>query len=79
MTYQKIELRSRADSRYIEKSVEVDCCRILAQIGFAPGCEHYIAVLLHELVDCGQLDARTIQHWFDRCAKGDGPKIEKDP
>lgn len=72
-----IELRRRPDPRYAEVSVEVDHRNRVAEVGFAPGCERYLALCLHELVASGDLDARVVQHWFELCAKGDGPKVSK--
>lgn len=71
-----VELRSRGDDTgYVELRIEVDHRCVHAAIGFVPGEERYIALLLHELVARGQLDARVVQHWFEICVKGDGPEM----
>lgn len=66
-------------AKYVEVRVIADHTHVLAQIGFAPGKEYYVALLLHELVASGKLDARIVQHWFDLCAKGEEPKVEREP
>lgn len=71
-----IELRASGDdANYIELRVVTDDRYIRAQIGFAPGDERYVALLLHELVARGRLDVRIVRHWFELCAKGDGPRV----
>lgn len=70
-------LQEDYDHRYNEVSVVEDQCMVIARVGCAPGCERYLALVLYELVSTGKLDARVVQHWFELCVKGDGPKVER--